>query len=69
MSEGTQAAEMARRDKYLPCRVCKGQESHHEACSVPVLGPPPTRCTCNPAEVEQGACVLCGKPFSVGGAV
>lgn len=27
------------------------------------------RCACNPAEVENGACVLCGKPYPVGGGV
>lgn len=26
-------------------------------------------CTCNPAEVESGVCVLCGKPYPVGGSV
>lgn len=26
-------------------------------------------CTCNPAEVERGACILCSKPFPVGGSV
>lgn len=26
-------------------------------------------CTCDQAEVEDGTCVLCGKPFPVGGAV
>jgi len=30
---------------------------------------PAQLCTCNPAEVEAGVCVLCGKPFPVGGAV
>ena len=25
----------------LPCLVCKGEESHHAACSVPVLGQRP----------------------------
>jgi hypothetical protein len=52
----------------LPCPVCKGVRSHAAACSVPVLGLP-ERCTCNPAEVEDGVCVLCGKPFPVGGSV
>lgn len=52
----------------LPCAVCRGIASHHRDCSVPVLGLP-QRCTCNPAEVERGACVLCGKPFPVGGVV
>jgi hypothetical protein len=60
-------AEAAGLGRYLPCDVCKGRTSHHRDCSVPVLGPP--RCTCNPAEVEQGVCVLCGNPFPVGGAV
>jgi hypothetical protein len=27
---------------------------------------PEGTCTCNPAEVEDGICVLCGKPFPVG---
>lgn len=31
--------------------------------------PPVHRCTCSPAEVENGVCVLCGKPFLVGGSV
>jgi len=26
-------------------------------------------CACNPAEVEHGTCLLCGKPFPVGGSV
>lgn len=26
--------------RHLPCPVCKGKKSHHEACPVPVLGPP-----------------------------
>jgi len=66
MSEHSTEKDAGRTD--LPCPVCKGEQSHHAACSVPVLGLP-SRCTCSPAEVDNGECVLCGKPFPVGGSV
>lgn len=62
------SAENDARRSDLPCPVCKGIKSHHRDCPVPVLGLP-QRCACNPAEVERGVCVLCGKPFPVGGVV